>query len=225
MTTLEIAVTCVQDAVNAVAGGAESVELSFDLAAGGLTPDHAVMQAVRDVLKIPMYVILRPHAESFRYTKAQVDGMLNDIRVMQSVGVDGVVFGAVDSDNKIDVGLMCQIADASKPLPVTLHRALDGSSEPATALKALVGIVPRVLTSGPAETAWVGRDGMKLWVEQFGQQMQFVSSGSLTMAQLGDYIRWVKPHTVHLGSAAITNEMVDVEKVRQLKMIIEESGH
>jgi copper homeostasis protein CutC len=35
---LEIAVTSLQDALNAVAGGADSVEISHDLAAGGLTP-------------------------------------------------------------------------------------------------------------------------------------------------------------------------------------------
>jgi len=221
MTTLEIAVTTVEDAVNAAAGGAESVELSYDLSVGGLTPQYEVTKAVRDAINIPLYVILRPHAESFGYTEAQIEGMLGDIKVMQSAGIDGVVFGAVDATNAIDVALMRRMVEAAKPLPVTLHRALDESHEPEKALEALAGIVPRVLTSGPAATAWDGRDGLKNWIEKFGKQYTFVSSGSLTAEQLPEYIRYVKPDTVHLGSAARTNGVVDVEKVRQLKAIVE----
>lgn len=224
MTTLEIAVTSVEDALQAAAGGAESVELSYDLAAGGLTPDHAVMKAVRDVLKIPMYVILRPHADSFRYTSEQVEGMFNDIGVMQAVGVNGVVFGAVNVENRIDVGLMRQIVQAAAPLPITLHRALDESAEPEAALEALTGVVPRVLTSGPAKTAWDGREGLREWVMRFGLAMQFVSSGGLRMDQLAEYLRLVKPHTVHLGSAARTGDTVDAKKVRRLKGITEAEG-
>ncbi len=224
MTTLEIAVTTVEEAVSAAAGGAESIELSYDLAVGGLTPEHVVIQAVRDAVSIPVYVILRPHAESFMYTKEQVDEILTDIPVVQRIGVDGVVFGAVNATNAIDVLLMKQIVEAAKPLPVTLHRALDGSREPEKALESLVGIVPRMLTSGPAETAWAGRDGLKQWIEGFGEQYQFVSAGSLTREQLTDYIQWVKPDTVHLGSAARTNGLVDAEKVRQLKAIIEQNS-
>ncbi len=221
MTTLEIAVTSVEDAVNAAAGGANSIELSYNLAVGGLTPDHDVIKAVRDAIKIPLYVILRIHAESFRYTEKQIEEMLADIMGMQRLGIDGVVFGTVDATNAIDIAMMTGIVEAAKPLPVTLHRALDESREPEKALEALTGIVPRVLTSGPAATAWDGREGLKRWIERFGERYTFVSSGSLTAEQLPEYIQYVKPDTVHLGSAARTNGIVDVQKVRQLKAIVE----
>jgi copper homeostasis protein len=220
MTKLEIAVTTVEEAVNAAAGGADSIELSYDLSVGGLTPKHAMIDSVREAISIPMWVILRPHAESFVYTEAQIEIILANIRVMQQMGVDGVVFGAVDETNAIDTALVKRIAEAANPLPVTLHRALDGSREPEKALEALVGIVPRVLTSGPAETASEGRDGLKLWVEQFGQHYTFVSAGSLTREQLTDYIQWVMPDMIHLGSAARTMGVVDAEKVRELKELI-----
>lgn len=221
MTTLEIAVTSVKDAIQAAAGGADSVELSYDLSVGGLTPDYQVMREVREAIQIPMYVILRPHAESFMYSEAHIDGMMGDIEEMKRVGVTGVVFGAVDETNAIDVVLMKRIVEASKPLPVTLHRALDGSREPEKALEALAEIVPRVLTSGPAASAWDGREGLKRWIERFSEQYTFVSSGSLTLEQLPNYIQHVKPDTVHLGSVARTNGIVDAEKVRRLKAIVE----
>lgn len=220
MTTLEIAVTTVEEAVNAAAGGADSIELSHDLSVGGLTPKHEMIEAVREAVSIPMWVILRPHAENFMYTQEQIELMLAHIRVMQEIGIDGVVFGAVDETNAIDVRLVKQIAEAAKPLPMTLHRALDGSHEPEKALEALVGVVPRILTSGPAATAWEGRDSLKVWVEQFWQQFTFVGAGSLTQDQLADYIQWVQPNGIHLGSAACLDGVVNATKVRQLKAII-----
>ena len=223
MTTLEIAVTTLEDALTAAKGGAQSIELSYDLAVGGLTPDHKTIKAVRDAVSIAMHVILRPHADSFMYTEKQIETMLKDIEVMRQIGVDGVVFGAVTSENKIDVALIKQIVEAAAPLPVTLHRALDESSEPEKALAALKGIVPRVLTSGPAATAWEGRDVLKLWVEQFGEAFNFVSAGSLTREQLTDYILWVQPATVHLSSGARTKGIVDVAKVKQLRAIVEDT--
>ncbi len=224
MTTLEIAVTTVEDAVNAAAGGAQSVELSFNLAVGGLTPDSDMTAAVREAVHIPVFVILRPQAETFRYTEIEVAAMMPQLEEMKQVGIDGVVFGAVDDSGVIDVNLMKMLLMEASPLPVTLHRALDLSRNPEAALSALAGIVPRVLTAGPAATAWEGREGLRQWLEQFGEQYIFVSSGSLTAEQLADYIRLVKPDTVHLGSAARTNGVVDVQKVRQLKAIVDQAG-
>ncbi|MCA0458733.1 MAG: copper homeostasis protein CutC [Chloroflexi bacterium] len=224
MTTLEIAVTTVEDAVNAAEGGAESVELSFNLAMGGLTPTNEMIMAVRSAISIPLYVILRPQGETFRYTEAEVTAMMPRLEHMKRVGIEGVVFGAVDDSGVIDVALMKMLVAEAAPLPVTLHRALDMSREPEAALAALAGIVPRVLTSGPAATAWEGREGLRGWIEQFGEQYTVVSSGSLTVEQLAEYIRLVQPDTVHLGSAARTNGVVNVEKVRQLKVITDASG-
>ena len=224
MTTLEIAVTTVEDAVNAAAGGADSVELSFNLAVGGLTPTNEMITAVRHAIAIPVYVILRPQAEIFRYTEAEVAVMIPRLMHMKQVGINGVVFGAVDDSGVIDMALMKMLVAEAAPLPVTLHRALDASREPEAALAALAGIVPRVLTAGPAATAWEGREGLRGWIEQFGEQFTFVSSGSLTAEQLGEYIRLVKPDTVHLGSAARTNDMVVVDKVRQLKAIVDQNS-
>ena len=96
MTTLEIAVTTVEDAVNAAAGGAQSVELSFNLAVGGLTPASEMIVAVREAVNIPVFVILRPQAETFRYTEAEVVAMMLRLEEMKQVGADSVVFGAVD---------------------------------------------------------------------------------------------------------------------------------
>ncbi|MBN8591361.1 MAG: copper homeostasis protein CutC [Anaerolineae bacterium] len=219
-TRLEIAVTSLTDAVNAAEGGADSVEISRDLSVGGLTPALDLVAAARDAIRIPIYVLVRDHARDFVYTPAEMDTMLATVRQLQGMGVQGIVFGALTASGEMDLDAMRAMVRAAGPMSVTLHRALDACRNPQVALSRLTGIIPRVLTAGPAPTAWEGRTAVAAWVAQFGSQMEFVSSGGLTAAQLPAFIRQVRPSVVHLGGAARSGDSVAIEKVQNVKQII-----
>jgi len=77
-----------------------------------------------------------------------------------------------------------------------------------------------VLTAGPAKNAWDGRAGLERWVARFGKQIEFVASGGLTLQQLPQLQHTTRAHAYHVGSAARTNGVVDVEKVRALKAML-----
>ncbi len=217
MPNLEIAALSLQDILNAEAGGANSVEISHDLSVGGLTPDLDLVRRARDAAQLDIYVMLRPHARNFLYNARDIDEVLNSARLLAQSGIQGVVFGAVTAENRLDLELIAQVAQAAAPLPVTVHRALDFSHAPETALAGLVGIVPRVLTAGPAPTAWEGRQALARWVSQFGARLRFVVSGGLKLEQLPEMIAQVGAHEYHVGSAARSGDTVDVEKVRALR--------
>lgn len=224
MPRLEIATTTLQDALHAQAGGADSIEISYNLAAGGLTPSLELIESTRAAVSIEVNVIVRPHDRDFIYTPDEIDRILEDTRAIIRTGVDGIVFGAQTATGHLDLELMRRVADAAEGIPVTLHRAIDSSREPEKALEALVGIVPRVLTSGPAPTAWEGRDGLHRWVRDYGQHFSFVASGGLKLAQLAAYAAQVGAHEYHLGSAARSADRVDTALVRQLRAIVTDSA-
>src|SRR5262249_19170494 len=69
--TLEIAVNSPDEAVEAECWGADRIELSSGLDVGGLTPSLALFRAVREAVKIPVYVLLRPRAGGFFYTERE----------------------------------------------------------------------------------------------------------------------------------------------------------
>lgn len=215
--TLEIAAISVEDARQAQAGGADSLELLRDLPRGGLTPPLELVQAVREAVTIPIHVMLRPHDGGFVYTRQEIEAMLAALDSLKPLGIDGVVFGAQTADGRVDSALMGEVAVLAAPIPVTLHRALDFSVEPEQTLAALAGIVPRVLTAGPAPTAWEGRTVVRQWVGRFGAQFRFVSSGGLTLAQLGQFAAEIGADEAHVGGAARTHDAVDSLKVRALK--------
>ena len=220
MPKLEIAATTLQDAQRAQQGGADSIEISQDLTVGGLTPPLDLVQQIRAAVTLHVHVIVRPHARDFVYTAAEIDQILADTHALAQIGIDGIVFGALTKSGTFDTALTTTVKNAAHPVPITIHRALDECINPEEALTELMGVVPRVLTSGPAANAWDGRGGLQQWVQRFGESFQFVASGGLRMDHLPTYVHIVNAHEYHFGSAARANHAVDVEKVRQLGEII-----
>jgi copper homeostasis protein len=216
MTKLEIATTTLEDALAAQRGGADSIEISRDLSVGGLTPPLEIVQAARHALTIDIHAIVRPHARDFYYSELEMEQILRDARAFAALGV-GVVFGAHMANGQLDLALIQQVAEAARGVPVTLHRALDSCSNPDESLRALAGIIPRALTSGPAPLAWEGRDGLRRWVTEFGRDFRFVASGAITLAQLRPLADYTGVHEVHLGGAARTDGAVDASKVARLR--------
>lgn len=217
MPQLEVAATSLEDALRAVEGGADSLEVLIDLPNGGLTPPASLVRGVLANVTIPVNVIVRPHARDFRYSDAEFAQILRDAQTFAQMGAASIVFGAVTADNHLDVSMIREVADAIAPTPVTVHRALDGCADPESALDSLVGVVPRILTSGPAPDAWEGRNVTRQWVERYGQHFEFVLSGGILLEQLAELHAITGAHVYHIGGAARTNGMVDVNKVKRLK--------
>lgn len=220
MAQLEIAALTLADALAAQDGGADSIEISRDLSVGGLTPDFDLVRRIRDGVQIAVHVMIRPHARSFHYTPDEIDAILGDARRLAETGIDGVVFGALTPDRRLDIDLIRRVAAAATPLPLTVHRALDESVEPERALEALIGVVPRVLTGGPALNAWDGRAALSRWVRAYGDRLHFVVSGGLKPEHLADMLASVQAATYHFGSAARSGGAVDVVKVRALRELL-----
>ncbi len=220
MPKLEIAATTVDDAVAAEQGSADSIEISRDLSVGGLTPTFDVVRRTRDAVKFPIHVMLRPHAPDFIYTEREIDQILADAQQFKAIGVNGLVFGAVTAENRLDLALIRRVAQAAAPLTLTVHRALDFSVEPEQALAGLIGIVPRVLTAGPAPTAWEGRAALAQWISRFGTQLRFVISGSLKVEQMPEMLATIRAHEYHFGSAARWGDAVDPDRVRLLRTLV-----
>lgn len=221
MINLELAALSLDDLRLAEEGGANSVELSYNLAAGGLTPSLDLVREAREHARIDLYVMVRPTARSFVYTADEIAQIRDDVQWFRTLGVTGIVFGAQTESGLLDVDLIAQVAALAAPVPVTLHRAIDTCANPLGALKQLVGIVPRVLTAGPAENAWHGRFGLRDWVEQFEHHMRFVASGGIQLDQAAEIARASGIHELHIGGAVRINGRIDPGKVRQFRSILD----
>lgn len=151
---LEVAAGSLDSALAAQAGGAGRVELCSALELGGVTPSPALIALVRERLRIPLFVLVRPRAGDFLYSDSESEVVLRDIEQCVRAGCDGVVLGALDSDGNVDQQRCRTWIGAAGALGVTFHRAFDLANDPHAALEAVIALgCERVLTSGTKSRA------------------------------------------------------------------------
>lgn len=165
---IEICSNSLQSALNAQSAGANRVELCSSLYEGGITPSAATIQLARKYLDIDLFVLIRPRGGDFCYSDLEMELMLADIEFAKNNGFDGVVFGVLQSDGKIDIVRTRQLVEAATPMQVTFHRAFDVCSHPFEALEQIIEIggIQRILTSGQQQTAILGANFIQKLVEK-----------------------------------------------------------
>lgn len=151
---LEVAIESVDDAIGARRAGADRFELCAALDVGGLTPALGTLRAVRAAVDVPIFAMIRPRAGGFCHNEAEIVAMRTDISTALSAGADGVVFGALTPDFRIDVDCCRTLRAAVGDRPAVFHRAFDLTPDPFDALGTLMNLgFTRLLTSGQRPTA------------------------------------------------------------------------
>lgn len=140
----------------AVAGGADRVELCAALGIGGLTPSVGLM-AQAAAAPIPCYPMIRPRSGDFCFSAAEVAVMKADIRAARFHGLPGVVLGASLPDGRLDQAVLADLVAEAQGLDLTLHRCIDLCPDAVEAVETALALgFKRILTSGGAKTAAEG---------------------------------------------------------------------
>ncbi len=182
---LEICVDSVESASAAERGGAQRVELCSDLLEGGITPSAGLIAQVRRRIGIGLYVMIRPRGGDFAYTREEFDVMREDIRQARRLGADGIVVGVLDEHARVDVERTRELVDLARPLPVTFHRAIDMTADPAAALDDAIRTgVARVLTSGGAANVLQGLPQLSRMVRATNERIAIMPGGGISIETL-----------------------------------------
>ena len=154
---IEICANSVASCIEAEKGGAYRVELCAAIPEGGTTPSYGEIIGELKNTDLNINVIIRPRGADFLYSRLEMDSMIQDIKMCKELGVDGVVFGALNADGNFHMEYMTELVEASKGLSITCHRAFDACLDPFKGLDQLISLgVNRVLTSGQQATAEKG---------------------------------------------------------------------
>lgn len=187
---LEIACNSAMSAVAAQQGGADRIELFENLEQGGTTPSAGSIAVARDMLRIPLFVLIRPRPGDFHYGPLETEIMLRDIRYCRQLGCDGVVIGALTRDGDIDVDLCSQLMRAAGPMGVTFHRAFDAARDPSAALEQVIGLgCERVLSSAGHESAESGRFALAALVRQARGRISVMAGAGLNAGNIQQVAR------------------------------------
>ena len=116
----------------AMQAGARRIELCDNLAVGGTTPSYGVTKAAVELAAnydTTIMTMIRPRGGDFVYHDLEIAIMLEDIRITAQAGSQGVVFGALTADKKLDKTNLEKLIAASKGMEIVFHMAFDELSD------------------------------------------------------------------------------------------------
>ena len=116
----------------AMQAGARRIELCDNLAVGGTTPSYGVTKAAVELAAnydTTIMTMIRPRGGDFVYNDLEIAIMLEDIHLTAQAGSQGVVFGALTADKKLDKPNLEKLIAASKGMEIVFHMAFDELSD------------------------------------------------------------------------------------------------
>ena len=178
---LEVCVFSVESCLNAQRASAHRVELCGGFLEGGTTPSAGLIEHVRSLLHIDLHVMIRPRGGDFLYDDWEFETMKKDIETAQKYGANGVVFGILTQNGKVDLPRTRGLVSLARPMQVTFHRAFDMTPDPLEALEMVIKTgAHAILTSGQRQTAIEGVETIAQLVAAAAGRIKIMAGAGIT---------------------------------------------
>jgi copper homeostasis protein len=214
---LEIACFNFESALIAQKAGAHRIELCENYKEGGVTPSKELIRTVKQSLSIPVIVMIRPRPGNFIYTDTAFALMKNDISFCKEQGCNGLVFGILTGDHKIDAERCKELIELARPLPCTFHRAFDFIENSEEALEQLIAIgFSRLLTSGKAKSALEGSAGLKKLIAKASDRVTIIPGGGIRSSNVSMLILNTGATEIHSAAINDDSETASQEEIKKI---------
>ena len=185
-------------------GGAERIELCSALGEGGVTPSAGVVSYAKKFEGLKVHCLIRPRGGDFLYTAADAAAMIEDVRLMRSLGADGVVIGALLPDGRVDVELCRRLVAEAGGMNVTFHRALDMCRDPFEALQTVISLgCSRILTSGLAPSTLQGAEMLSSLVEKAAGRIIIMPGGGVNRDNAREILDRTGATEIHASASSL----------------------
>lgn len=163
--------------------GVTRVELCASPYEGGTTPSAATIAMARRIEELQLSVMIRPRGGDFLYTGREFEQMLEEVRFAREHGADGVVFGLLTPDGRVDVARTARLVAAAGPMQTTFHRAVDMTRDLAQAMEDIIESgCTRILTSGGRNTAPEGIETLRVLVRRAAGRIELMAGSGVNPA-------------------------------------------
>lgn len=196
---VEVCAGSAGDVYRAKRGGAHRVELNSSLFLGGLTPSMGQVLTARGA-QLPIMAMVRPREGGFCYDDDEFHTMLADTEAFVRAGVEGIVFGILTPDGKVDVERCRRMMDAIGPAQAVFHRAIDIVPDWRGALDALMDLgVTRVLTSGQRARVLDGTKTVRQMREYSAGHLEILPGSGITAENAQQVLRLTGCNQIHVS--------------------------
>lgn len=212
---VEVCIDSVESAVAAAGGGADRLEVCSALGEGGLTPSPGLLEVIRERVRIPLAVMIRPRAGDFCYSDDEFEVMRRDLVRLKTLGADLMVIGLLTPNGEVDVARTRELIALARPLPVTFHRAFDMTRDPRAALEALVALgCERVLTSGQEKSVLEGLELVTELVRLGGDRITVMPGGGITERNLPRILKECDAREFHVSASGSRDSRMEFRNTR-----------
>jgi copper homeostasis protein len=195
---LEACVENLSEALIAQQRGANRIELCENLAVGGTTPSYGTIITCKKHLSIPVIVMIRPRGGDFAYSPMEVEAMIEDIRICQKAGADGIATGVLNSSGEIDLPILRRLISEAGSMQITFHKAIDETADIETEIQKLKDTgIHRVLTSGGAPTALEGSGMLNKLISLTAGSLIILTAGKVTSENLDTLSKLIPSREFH----------------------------
>jgi copper homeostasis protein len=207
---LEICCHNLNSALIAANAGADRVELCADPGSGGTTPGIGLIKSVRKKIDIELYPIIRISGGDFLFTEEEFDLMLHEVVACKSAGCDGVVFGMLLPDGRVDKIHSSRLVEKAYPMGVCFHRAFDWTVNPFEAMEDIIEIgCERILTSGQQPKAILGAPLIKELIIQAYDRIQIMPGSGVRAENIADLKKETGATQFHSSARVLKKSSMD----------------
>ncbi|GAB1445872.1 copper homeostasis protein CutC [Flammeovirgaceae bacterium] len=204
--TCEVVVYNIDSALRAQEGDADRIELCDNPAEGGTTPSFGMIEQVRKNISIDVYVMLRPRGGDFCYNNYEFHIMKRDLSQCQRLSVDGLVFGILTEEGRIDKKRCKELIDKTRPLKVTCHRAFDMTRDPFEALEDCIEIgFDRILTSGQRPKALDGVSLISDLTKRANGRIAIMAGSGVNENTVTEIVKTAGVNEIHFSATSFLN--------------------
>lgn len=215
---LEIACFNLESCLAAQNAGADRIEFCADYSLGGVTPNHHDILKAKALLHIPLHVIIRPRGGDFNYSQSEIELMKKDIEFCKTNNIDGVVFGVLTNDKKINNLINKELVVLAENMSTTFHRAIDECNDIQEAMSDVISLgFTRVLTSGGKSNAFDGVDVLKDCQSKFGDKIIIIPGGGIRSNNIELIFNETGCNEFHSAALINIKELVDNKEIELLK--------
>ena len=177
----------------------DRVELCQNLEQGGITPSFGMIEYAI-AYGIETHVLIRPRVGGFIYNEEEIEVIIRDVLACKSIGVNGVVIGALTNNNEVDIHAMKEIVSKCQGMQVTFHRAFDDCVEWKKSMDILIDLgVNRILSSGLARSVDRGFDTLKQMVEYSNARIEIMAGGGVNSNNISKISNEIQPSAIHFS--------------------------
>lgn len=207
---IEICTGSLTDVINATKiSEVDRIELNCALELGGLTPSLATFIKAKQSTDKKIICMVRPRPAGFIYNQFEKETMLYDAKIFLDNGADGIVFGSLTNDYKIDKDFTFQMTNLihSYKKEAVFHKAFDVLKNMDEGIEDLISLhVDRILTSGGEENVEKGIDKIKRLNEIAQNRIEILPGGGVDENNAKKVLELTKCSQIHMTAKITIND-------------------